>query len=52
MFNSLDNFVLEEDEDGFDVIFECIGKEVSMYISLYVICFGGKVIMVGMGILI
>lgn len=47
--NSPDNFVLEEDEDGFDVTFECTGKEVSMHTSLYATRSGGKVIMVGMG---
>lgn len=42
-------FVLEEDEDGFDVTFECTGKEVCMHTSLYATRAGGKVIMVGMG---
>ncbi|KAJ4192839.1 hypothetical protein NW755_003989 [Fusarium falciforme] len=42
-------FVLEEDEDGVDVTFECTGKEVCMHTSLYATKAGGKVIMVGMG---
>jgi len=44
-----DEFILDEDEDGFDVTFECTGKEVSMHTSLYATKPGGKVIMVGMG---
>ncbi|KAH8172864.1 alcohol dehydrogenase groES-like domain-containing protein [Sarocladium implicatum] len=44
-----ETFVLEEDEDGFDVTFECTGKEVSMHTSLYATRSGGKVVMVGMG---
>jgi L-iditol 2-dehydrogenase len=44
-----EEFVLEEYEDGFDVTFECTGKEVSMHTSLYATRSGGKVIMVGMG---
>ncbi|CAI6089759.1 unnamed protein product [Clonostachys chloroleuca] len=42
-------FTLEEDEDGFDVSFECTGKEVCMHTSLYATKAGGKVVMVGMG---
>lgn len=44
-----DGFILEEDEDGFDVTFECTGKEVCMHTSLYATKPGGKVVMVGMG---
>lgn len=44
-----DEFTLEEDEDGFDVTFECTGKEICMHTSLYATKPGGKVIMVGMG---
>ncbi|KAI9167112.1 l-iditol 2-dehydrogenase [Paramyrothecium foliicola] len=44
-----DDFVLEEDEDGVDVTFECTGKEVCMQTSLYATKPGGKVVMVGMG---
>lgn len=41
---------VDEDEDeGFDVTFECTGKEVCMHTSLYATRPGGKVIMVGMG---
>lgn len=39
----------EDEEDGFDVTFECTGKEVCMHTSLYATRPGGKVIMVGMG---
>ncbi|KAF4973548.1 hypothetical protein FSARC_184 [Fusarium sarcochroum] len=42
-------FMLDEDEDGVDVAFECTGKEVCMHTSLYATKAGGKVIMVGMG---
>jgi L-iditol 2-dehydrogenase len=42
-------FVLEEDEDGVDVTFECTGKEVCMHTGLYATKAGGKLIMVGMG---
>jgi L-iditol 2-dehydrogenase len=45
----VDGFVLEEDEDGVDVTFECTGKEVCMHTSLYATKPGGKVVMVGMG---
>jgi L-iditol 2-dehydrogenase len=44
-----DGFILEEDEDGFDVTFECTGKEICMHTSLYATKPGGKVVMVGMG---
>jgi L-iditol 2-dehydrogenase len=47
--NPADTFVLEEDEDGFDVSFECTGKEICMHTSLYATKPGGKVVMVGMG---
>jgi L-iditol 2-dehydrogenase len=42
-------FVLEEDEDGVDITFECTGKEICMHTSLYATRSGGKVVMVGMG---
>jgi L-iditol 2-dehydrogenase len=42
-------FVLEEDEDGVDVTFECTGKEICMHTGLYATKAGGKLIMVGMG---
>jgi L-iditol 2-dehydrogenase len=44
-----ETFVLEEDEDGVDIAFECTGKEVCMHTSLYATRSGGKVVMVGMG---
>ncbi|EWG42282.1 L-iditol 2-dehydrogenase [Fusarium verticillioides 7600] len=47
--NPAGTFMLEEDEDGVDVTFECTGKEVCMHTSLYATKAGGKVIMVGMG---
>ncbi|ROW09423.1 hypothetical protein VMCG_02261 [Cytospora schulzeri] len=48
--NSASGAVPDEDEDdGFDVTFECTGKEVCMHTSLYATRPGGKVIMVGMG---
>lgn len=41
---------MDDDEDeGFDLTFECTGKEVCMHTSLYATKPGGKVIMVGMG---
>ncbi|KAH8758455.1 chaperonin 10-like protein [Diaporthe sp. PMI_573] len=39
----------EDEDDGFDVTFECTGKEVCMHTALYATRPGGKVIMVGMG---
>lgn len=39
----------EDEHEGFDVTFECTGKEVCMHTSLYATRPGGKVIMVGMG---
>ncbi|OAA57045.1 zinc-dependent alcohol dehydrogenase [Niveomyces insectorum RCEF 264] len=39
----------EDDDEGFDLTFECTGKEVCMHTSLYATRPGGKVIMVGMG---
>ncbi|ROW05041.1 hypothetical protein VSDG_00359 [Cytospora chrysosperma] len=39
----------EDEDDGFDVTFECTGKEVCMHTSLYATRPGGKVVMVGMG---
>ncbi|KEY70993.1 hypothetical protein S7711_00830 [Stachybotrys chartarum IBT 7711] len=46
---SQDDFVMEDDEDGVDITFECTGKEVCMHTSLYATKPGGKVVMVGMG---
>lgn len=43
------SFVLDEDEDGVDITFECTGKETCMHTSLFATKPGGKVIMVGMG---
>ena len=40
---------LEEDGDGFDITFECTGKQICMHTSLYATKAGGKAIMVGMG---
>ncbi|KAK4180832.1 putative sorbitol dehydrogenase [Triangularia setosa] len=41
---------LVDDEDyGVDITFECTGKEVCMHTALYATKAGGKVIMVGMG---
>ncbi|KAF7560503.1 hypothetical protein G7046_g3647 [Stylonectria norvegica] len=42
-------FVLDEDEDGLDVTFECTGKESCMQTALFATKPGGKVVMVGMG---
>lgn len=39
----------DDEDDGFEVTFECTGKEVCMHTSLYATRPGGKVIMVGMG---
>lgn len=39
----------EDDDEGFDVTFECTGKEVCMHIGLYATKPGGKIVMVGMG---
>ncbi|KAL2158615.1 hypothetical protein VTH06DRAFT_4097 [Thermothelomyces fergusii] len=41
--------LLEDEDDGVDVTFECTGKEVCMHTSLYATRPGGKVVMVGMG---
>lgn len=41
--------LVEDEDDGVDVAFECTGKEVCMHTSLYATRPGGKVIMVGMG---
>ena len=42
-------FYDEDDDDGFDITFECTGKEICMQTSMYATKCGGKVIMVGMG---
>ena len=47
--NSGSSFVVDDEDDGVDVTFECTGKEVCMHTSLYATRPGGKVIMVGMG---
>jgi L-iditol 2-dehydrogenase len=39
----------EAEDDGFDVTFECTGKEACMHTALYATRPGGKVVMVGMG---
>ncbi|KAK4238223.1 sorbitol dehydrogenase [Achaetomium macrosporum] len=41
--------LVDDEDDGVDVTFECTGKEVCMHTSLYATRPGGKVIMVGMG---
>lgn len=41
--------LLEDEDEGVDVTFECTGKEVCMHTALYATKPGGKVIMVGMG---
>jgi len=44
--NPLDDY---DEDDGFDITFECTGKEACMQTSLYATKPGGRVIMVGMG---
>lgn len=44
-----DSLLLDDEDDGVDVTFECTGKEECMHTSLYATKPGGKVIMVGMG---
>ncbi|OTB03358.1 hypothetical protein M426DRAFT_60558 [Hypoxylon sp. CI-4A] len=39
----------DDEDEGFDVAFECTGKEACMHTSLYATRPGGKLIMVGMG---
>lgn len=39
----------DEEDEGFDLSFECTGKEVCMRTSMYATKPGGKVVMVGMG---
>jgi L-iditol 2-dehydrogenase len=41
--------MVEDEDDGVDITFECTGKEVCMHTALYATRSGGKVIMVGMG---
>ena len=41
--------ILDDEDDGVDLTFECTGKEICMQTSLYATKPGGKVIMVGMG---
>ena len=43
------SLVLDDEDDGVDITFECTGKEVCMHTALYATKPGGKVIMVGMG---
>ncbi|CAK7199748.1 hypothetical protein SEUCBS139899_002431 [Sporothrix eucalyptigena] len=43
------NLICEDDDEGFDVTFECTGKEVCMHTGLYATKPGGKIVMVGMG---
>lgn len=47
--NSTDAMMVDDEDDGVDVTFECTGKEVCMHTALYATRAGGKVIMVGMG---
>ncbi len=47
--NDSNPLLVEDEDDGVDVTFECTGKEVCMRTSLYATRPGGKVIMVGMG---
>lgn len=41
--------LVDDEDDGVDITFECTGKEECMHTSLYATKAGGKVIMVGMG---
>ncbi|KAK3312412.1 chaperonin 10-like protein [Apodospora peruviana] len=41
--------LVEDEDDGVDITFECTGKEICMHTALYATRPGGKVIMVGMG---
>lgn len=41
--------LMDDEDDGVDMTFECTGKEICMQTSLYATKPGGKVIMVGMG---
>ncbi|CAK7241061.1 MAG: hypothetical protein STHCBS139747_002518 [Sporothrix thermara] len=43
------HLVCEEDDEGFDITFECTGKEACMHAGLYATKPGGKIVMVGMG---
>jgi len=43
------NPLLDDEDEGVDITFECTGKEVCMHTALYATRAGGKVIMVGMG---
>lgn len=43
------HLLCEDDDEGFDITFECTGKEVCMHIGLYATRPGGKIVMVGMG---
>ena len=47
--NSYKPLLVEDEDDGVDVTFECTGKEICMHTALYATRPGGKVIMVGMG---
>jgi L-iditol 2-dehydrogenase len=44
-----ESLMIDDEDDGVDIAFECTGKEVCMHTSLYATKPGGKVIMVGMG---
>jgi L-iditol 2-dehydrogenase len=47
--NSSNPLLVDDEDDGVDITFECTGKEVCMHTALYATKAGGKVIMVGMG---
>ncbi|KAK3324594.1 chaperonin 10-like protein [Cercophora scortea] len=47
--NSSTPLLVEDEDDGVDITFECTGKEICMHTALYATRPGGKVIMVGMG---
>ncbi|KAK3390327.1 chaperonin 10-like protein [Podospora didyma] len=47
--SSSSTLLIDDEDDGVDVTFECTGKEICMHTSLYATRPGGKVIMVGMG---
>ncbi|KJR80146.1 L-iditol 2-dehydrogenase [Sporothrix schenckii 1099-18] len=43
------HLLYEDDDEGFDITFECTGKEVCTHIGLYATKPGGRLVMVGMG---
>jgi len=47
--NSYKPLLVEDEDDGVNITFECTGKEICMHTALYATRPGGKVIMVGMG---